>query len=68
MHNAPVKPAWKSCKPGCVCKKGYIFDSSNGQCVLPDNCPCHHGGKSYAEGNIIQEDCNTWYCIGLIVF
>lgn len=48
------------CYGGCVCKKGYVLDSISGACVRPDECPCHHGGKSYNDGDTIQDDCNTW--------
>ncbi|XP_073969601.1 hemolectin isoform X3 [Rhodnius prolixus] len=50
------------CYGGCVCKKGYVLDSISGACVRPDECPCHHGGKSYNDGDTIQDDCNTCTC------
>ncbi|KAK9502170.1 hypothetical protein O3M35_012753 [Rhynocoris fuscipes] len=50
------------CYGGCVCKKGYVLDSLSGSCVRPDECPCHHGGQSYADGDTIQNDCNTCTC------
>jgi hypothetical protein len=61
MHNPPqYSPA--ICRPGCRCKKGYVLDSHTKKCIKPVDCPCHHGGKSYGEGDIIQEDCNTCKC------
>lgn len=48
------------CRPGCKCKDGYVFDAILKQCVLPENCSCHHGGRSYNEGESIKEDCNKW--------
>jgi von Willebrand factor len=48
------------CRAGCKCKDGYVLDTILKQCVLPENCSCHHGGKSYSEGEKINEDCNTW--------
>lgn len=50
------------CTPGCVCKKGYVFDMSLKKCVLPKDCSCHHGGRSYNDGEKIQEDCNSCAC------
>ena len=48
------------CRPGCVCKLGYVLDTILKECVLPENCSCHHGGRSYNDGDKIKEDCNTW--------
>lgn len=48
------------CRPGCVCKDGYVLDTILKQCVLPEKCSCHHGGKSYSDGEQMREDCNTW--------
>ncbi|CAD7005473.1 unnamed protein product [Ceratitis capitata] len=50
----------EDCTPGCVCMTGYVFDTSRKACVLPENCSCHHGGKSYSDGDKIKEDCNLW--------
>ncbi|XP_014469310.1 PREDICTED: hemocytin isoform X2 [Dinoponera quadriceps] len=52
------------CTSGCVCKVGYVLDTPNGVCIPERDCPCHHGGKSYKEGSIIQADCNTCTCEG----
>ncbi|GFW41595.1 hemocytin [Trichonephila clavipes] len=57
-HHEPCTIA--ICYPGCRCQKGYILDTSTGTCVEPHNCPCHHGGKSYEEGEQVTMDCNTW--------
>lgn len=62
MHNPPQYTP-KICTPGCVCKTGYVWDSVEKNCVKGNECPCHHGGVSYSDGDMIQEDCNTWYCI-----
>jgi hypothetical protein len=65
MHNPPqYSPA--ICRTGCKCKKGYVLDSHTKKCIKPVECPCHHGGKSYGEGETIQEDCNTW-CVKLLI-
>lgn len=48
------------CHPGCKCKTGYVLDTHTKKCLQPKECPCHHGGKSYKEGYVVQHDCNTW--------
>ncbi|PNF36643.1 hypothetical protein B7P43_G19101, partial [Cryptotermes secundus] len=61
MHSPPqYSPA--ICRTGCKCKKGYVLDSHTKKCIKPVDCPCHHGGKSYGEGETMQEDCNTCKC------
>lgn len=40
------------CHAGCNCKTGYVLDSKNKKCVKPNECPCHHGGRSYKEKSI----------------
>ncbi|XP_066254573.1 hemocytin [Euwallacea similis] len=50
------------CHAGCKCKEGYVLDSKNKKCVKPNECPCHHGGRSYKEKSIVQSDCNTCTC------
>lgn len=52
------------CIPGCVCKEGYVLDKMNGKCILPTQCPCHHAGKSYEDGQKIKMDCNRCKCTG----
>nr|XP_014086275.2 hemocytin [Bactrocera oleae] len=52
----------EDCVPGCVCMSGYVNDTSRKECVLPELCSCHHGGKSYADGDKIKEDCNQCVC------
>lgn len=48
------------CRAGCKCKTGYVLDMILKKCVLPEKCGCHHGGRSYNDGEKIKEDCNTW--------
>lgn len=50
----------EDCNPGCVCMDGYVLDVSVHKCVSPENCSCHHGGKSYNDGDSFKEDCTTW--------
>ena len=38
---------------------GYVV-SESGKCVHPTECPCHHGGKSYSDGQTVKKDCNQW--------
>ncbi|XP_013180497.1 PREDICTED: hemocytin isoform X2 [Papilio xuthus] len=61
MHLPPLTRA-SECRPGCQCKKGFVLDTGSGKCVQPTNCPCHHGGRSYADGEKMQEECNTCEC------
>lgn len=49
------------CHAGCKCKEGYVLDTKSKKCVRPQECPCHHGGKSYKENSTVVNDCNTWY-------
>ncbi|XP_026679243.1 hemocytin-like [Diaphorina citri] len=59
-HPAHHSPAL--CRAGCICKQGYVLDSISKQCVLPTECPCHHGGQSYHDGAVITDHCNNCYC------
>lgn len=52
------------CTSGCVCKSGYVLDTPNGVCIKEEDCPCHHGGKSYKQGSVIQAECNSCTCEG----
>ena len=49
-----------ACKPRCVCAPGHVRDGESGACVRASACPCHHARRSYAEGDAIKKDCNTW--------
>ena len=61
MHES-VTQSPAICKVGCVCKDGYVKDSPSGSCVKERECPCYHGGKSYKETSVVQDDCNTCKC------
>ncbi|KFM64508.1 Hemocytin, partial [Stegodyphus mimosarum] len=61
-HHQPC--AVSVCVPGCRCKKGYVLDTTSNVCVKPQNCPCHHSGRSYEEGAQVNMDCNTCVCEG----
>ncbi|XP_059045233.1 hemocytin [Achroia grisella] len=61
MHLPPSKTS-EECRPGCQCKKGYVLDTSSKKCVVGTQCPCHHGGRSYPDGHVMQEECNTCEC------
>ncbi|KAI3355049.1 hypothetical protein L3Q82_017927, partial [Scortum barcoo] len=45
---------------GCVCPQGTVLLGD--QCVLPDECPCHHNGRLYYTNDTITKDCNTCVC------
>lgn len=59
MHSQELTTA-AVCHPGCQCKSGYVLDTTTNKCILPTECPCHHGGRSYGENATVQSDCNTW--------
>ncbi|XP_022121224.2 hemocytin [Pieris rapae] len=61
MH-LPQSVTTEECRPGCQCKKGYVLESTTKKCVVPESCPCHHGGRSYPDGHTMQEECNTCTC------
>ncbi|KAM3961249.1 LOW QUALITY PROTEIN: hemolectin [Aphomia sociella] len=58
----PPSRTSEECRPGCQCKKGYVLDTSTKKCVVATQCPCHHGGRSYPDGHLMQEECNTCEC------
>uniref|UniRef100_A0A481MQJ2 Hemolectin n=1 Tax=Nipponaphis monzeni TaxID=196483 RepID=A0A481MQJ2_9HEMI len=61
MHDPPQStPAM--CYSGCICKEPYVLDSFTKKCVLPTECPCHHGGKSYNNNETFYQGCNTCEC------
>ncbi|XP_050525527.1 hemocytin [Daktulosphaira vitifoliae] len=61
MHDPPqLTPA--VCYSGCICKNPYVLDSYSKECVLPNECPCHHGGKSYSNNETFFEGCNICEC------
>ncbi|XP_072306545.1 SCO-spondin [Eucyclogobius newberryi] len=45
---------------GCVCPQGTVLLGD--QCVLPDECPCHHNGQLYYTNDTIRKDCNKCVC------
>ncbi|XP_026667953.1 hemocytin isoform X2 [Ceratina calcarata] len=61
MHKPIQKPS--VCKSGCVCKTGYVLSELGGECIKEESCPCHHGGQSYAEASVIQNECNSCECL-----
>lgn len=60
MHNPP-RYSPKTCQGGCICEKGFVLEPMTKECIKPAECPCHHGGRSYADQEEIKDDCNTWY-------
>ncbi|KAI5641726.1 f5/8 type C domain-containing protein [Phthorimaea operculella] len=61
MH-LPPSTTTAECRPGCQCKKGYVLETVSKKCVLASECPCHHGGRSYPDGHVMQEECNKCEC------
>ena len=59
MHHELTDHKPDVCIPRCVCAPGYVEDDT-GNCILASRCPCHHGGRSYQEGDAIKQKCNTW--------
>ncbi|XP_035688751.1 SCO-spondin-like [Branchiostoma floridae] len=49
-------------QPGCGCPDGMVLDED--YCILPENCPCHHGLKKHQRGETITKDCNICVCKG----
>lgn len=60
--NTYLSSSTAECRPGCVCRTGYVLDSYEKKCVKPTDCACHHGGKSYTNDEQIQHECNTCVC------
>ena len=54
--------AQDNCQPGCVCVAGFVWNKDDQKCVTAEQCPCHHGGKSYTDGEVLQQDCKTCTC------
>ncbi|XP_072241877.1 von Willebrand factor [Leuresthes tenuis] len=49
-----------ACIPGCLCPPGTVRHRRD--CIKPEQCPCYHNNKPYAEGQTIAFDCNTCVC------
>ncbi|XP_078600776.1 uncharacterized protein LOC144875877 isoform X3 [Branchiostoma floridae x Branchiostoma japonicum] len=64
MHLGVTSQAPITCHAGCQCRNDTVWDEETGACVLPQNCPCYHGGQSYEQSHTIQLDCNTCFCNG----
>lgn len=60
--NTYLSTSAAECRSGCVCRPGYVLDSYEKKCVKPQDCACHHGGKSYKDGDQIQHECNSCKC------
>ncbi|XP_019625453.1 PREDICTED: mucin-5AC-like isoform X5 [Branchiostoma belcheri] len=64
MHLGVTSQAPVTCHAGCQCRNDTVWDEEKGACVMPQNCPCYHGGQSYEQSHTIQLDCNTCFCNG----
>ncbi|KAI3389221.1 hypothetical protein SNEBB_002291 [Seison nebaliae] len=55
-----------SCKPGCECADGLMWDSLSEKCVSYSTCPCHIDGITYLPGDIIgnpdENSCSNCTC------
>lgn len=60
FNYTPVKSV--ECTSGCACKSGLVLDSFTQTCIEPEQCGCHHGGKSYQTGEHIKAECNDCVC------
>ncbi|XP_061410675.1 SCO-spondin-like [Lethenteron reissneri] len=61
-RNTP-QPSAGRCAGGCQCDNTTVWDAATGACVLPQECPCYHGGMSYGEGESMKVECNLCVCI-----
>ncbi|XP_075922124.1 mucin-6-like [Petromyzon marinus] len=61
-RNAP-QPSAGRCAGGCQCDNTTVWDAARGACVLPQECPCYHGGMSYGDGESMKVECNLCVCI-----
>ncbi|XP_066271768.1 von Willebrand factor-like [Branchiostoma lanceolatum] len=52
----------RKCVAGCQCNNETVWDGKS--CIVPESCPCQHGGRSYQEGQTMKIDCNTCRCQG----
>ena len=68
MHSANLSSssAWPDvCSAKCVCAPGYV-ENNQGVCIPFRHCPCHHAGRSYQEGDLIKQRCNTWWALSTL--
>ena len=59
-ENLHLPCLYSTAKGGCHCANDTVWDSSISRCVLAGQCPCKMNGKSYADGYVINKDCNEW--------
>lgn len=45
---------------GCQCPNTTIWDENIQRCVEASECPCHHNGRTYKDGESYKWDCNEW--------
>ncbi|XP_076806278.1 von Willebrand factor-like [Clavelina lepadiformis] len=64
MHLPMANRKIEKCAAGCQCKDSFVWDTTSNLCITPKSCPCYHGGRSYKEGETMQQDCNTCRCVG----
>lgn len=47
------------CDSGCYCPEGTVLHED--RCIPKTQCPCTLHTKTYAPGEQVPNECNTWY-------